>query len=96
MAETSRLPRPVAESWEWQRNGACRNLNQLFFHPEAERGQARKARIAMAKTVCRGCPVIVQCRHHALTAEEPYGIWGGMDERERRDAIARRRRVSAA
>lgn len=96
MTETSRLPRPVTESWDWQRYGACRNANNLFFHPEAERGRARSMRIAQAKSVCRRCPVLVECRHHALIAEEPYGIWGGMDERERREAIARRRRLPAA
>jgi WhiB family redox-sensing transcriptional regulator len=40
--------------------------------------------------------VIVQCRHHALTVEEPFGVWGGLDENERREAIAHRRRPSAA
>lgn len=97
MAETSRLPDPVAENWDWQRYGACRNMNnEAFFHPDAERGYARSARIAAAKAVCMGCPVLVQCRHHALIAEEPFGIWGGMDERERREAIARRKRLFAA
>lgn len=97
MTETSRLPRPVAESWDWQRFGACRAASRtLFFHPDAERGNARSMRIAHAKEVCMHCPVLVECRHHALTAEEPYGIWGGMDERERREAIARRRRFFAA
>ncbi len=67
-----------------------------FFHPDAERGYARSARIAAAKAVCRSCPVLVQCRHHALTAEEPFGVWGGMDERERREAVARRKRLFAA
>lgn len=97
VAETSKLPRPVADNWEWQQFGACRDLdNEIFFHPDAERGYARAARIAAAKAVCRRCPVIVQCRHHALTAEEPFGIWGGLDERERRAAIARRRHLVAA
>ncbi|MGH3518138.1 MAG: WhiB family transcriptional regulator [Haloechinothrix sp.] len=96
MAETSRLPEPIAENWDWQRDGACRRVDSaIFFHPDAERGYARSARIAAAKAVCRACPVLVQCRHHALTAEEPFGIWGGMDERERREAIARRKRLFA-
>ncbi|GAA5115857.1 WhiB family transcriptional regulator [Haloechinothrix salitolerans] len=97
MAETSRLPTPVADNWDWQRYGACRGVSSdLFFHPDAERGRARSARIAAAKAVCRTCPVLVQCRHHALTAEEPFGIWGGLDESERWAAIARRKRTSAA
>lgn len=94
MADTSRLPTPVAEIWEWQRNGNCRNLDSsVFFHPDGERGFARADRVARAKEVCRTCPVIVQCRHHALTVQEPFGVWGGLDETERREAIARRKRI---
>jgi WhiB family redox-sensing transcriptional regulator len=97
MADTSKLPNPVSEIWEWQASGKCRDLeSSVFFHPDGERGFARADRIANAKRICRSCPVIVQCRHHALTAEEPFGIWGGLDESERRTAIAHRRRLSAA
>jgi WhiB family redox-sensing transcriptional regulator len=97
MADTSRLPTPVSEVWEWQASGSCRNLESaVFFHPDGERGFARARRIAKAKRICQSCPVIVQCRHHALTVEEPFGIWGGLDENERREAIARRRRSAAA
>jgi len=35
----------------------------------------------------------VECRRHALAAEEPYGVWGGQDEHERRLLITRRRRA---
>jgi WhiB family transcriptional regulator, redox-sensing transcriptional regulator len=100
MADMTRLPGPVAETWDWQRLGACRGKDSaMFFHPEAERGLARTERVERAKQICQRCPVIVQCRHHALTVREPYGIWGGLDEGERRAAFARRkqrRRVSAA
>jgi WhiB family redox-sensing transcriptional regulator len=63
----------------------------MFFHPEAERGLARADRVRKAKELCLSCPVIVQCRHHALNVMEPYGIWGGLDEGERRAAFARRK-----
>ena len=36
-----------------------------------------------AKEMCRRCPVINQCRSHALEVGEPYGIWGGLSETER-------------
>ena len=36
-----------------------------------------------AKQVCATCPVLQQCREHALAAREPYGVWGGMTEDER-------------
>jgi WhiB family transcriptional regulator, redox-sensing transcriptional regulator len=89
MAMLSRLPGPVAERWEWQLHGRCRGLDSsLFFHPEHERGPARAAREARAKAICRTCPVLVECRRHALQTREPYGIWGAMSADERRAAIA--------
>jgi WhiB family redox-sensing transcriptional regulator len=33
--------------------------------------------------MCRTCPVMAQCRAHALDVGEPYGIWGGLSETER-------------
>jgi WhiB family redox-sensing transcriptional regulator len=36
-----------------------------------------------AKEMCRQCPVMAQCRTHALEVAEPYGIWGGLSETER-------------
>jgi WhiB family redox-sensing transcriptional regulator len=66
--------------------------SSVFFHPDAERGAAREKRIATAKAICATCPVIAQCREHALEVQEPYGVWGGMSEDERNDLIAIRRR----
>ena len=37
-----------------------------------------------AKAVCAACPVRQACLEHALSASEPYGIWGGLTLRERR------------
>lgn len=84
MADVSRLPAPAAEIWEWQLRAACRNLDSaLFFHPEGERGPRRAARETRAKQICRSCPVLEQCRRHALAVGEPYGVWGGLSVAER-------------
>ncbi|MGM1065082.1 WhiB family transcriptional regulator [Saccharothrix sp. Mg75] len=91
MPELSRLPRPVSESWDWQLKGLCRGMDSaLFFHTPNERGQARETREARAKEVCNRCPVMRQCREHALAVEETYGIWGGLGESELRGIIAGR------
>jgi len=91
MTEISRLPGPVMDLWEWQYDGACREVEPtLFFHPEGERGSARRRRAEAAKAVCATCPVLQQCREHALTVREPYGVWGGMSEDERTLALAER------
>lgn len=78
------LPGPASYYWEWQMEGSCRDEDStVFFHPEGERGHARVARERRAKAVCAECPVVQQCREHALAVAEPYGIWGGLSEAER-------------
>ena len=90
MADTRRLPVPVTDVWDWQIRGACRGMDSaLFFHPEGERGPARSGREAQAKQICASCPVLAQCRAHALAVHEPYGVWGGLSESDR-DVIVRR------
>jgi WhiB family redox-sensing transcriptional regulator len=39
-----------------------------------------------AKAICGVCPVRVPCTTHALQIREPFGIWGGLTEVERRSA----------
>ena len=83
-------PEPVAALWEWQFQGLCRTTNpDIFFHPEGERGPSRHRREARAKAICEQCPVLRECREHALAVHEPYGVWGGMTEEER-DEVHRR------
>ena len=90
MAEISRLPIPVMEEWEWQYQGACRDLDpEMFFHPDGERGPRRRNRENAAKAVCASCPVIAACRAHALAVQEPYGIWGGLSEDDRTAILER-------
>jgi WhiB family redox-sensing transcriptional regulator len=90
MAEISRLPIPVMEEWEWQYQGACRDLDpEAFFHPDGERGPRRRNRENAAKAVCASCPVIAACRAHALAVQEPYGIWGGLSEDDRAAILER-------
>lgn len=79
-----RLPRAVTDVWDWQMRAACRGLDSaVFFHPDRERGPARAAREQRAKQICASCPVLAQCRRHALAVGEPYGIWGGLSEADR-------------
>ncbi len=91
MTETARQPGPMAELWEWQYVGSCRTVSpEVFFHPEGERGPARRRRDERAKQVCLSCPVLKECREHALRAHEPYGVWGAMTESERTLIISSR------
>ncbi len=84
MASISRLPMPLLDCYEWQYEGACRDVDpELFFSPESERGPRRRARERAAKSYCARCPVVQQCLAHALAVKEPYGVWGGLTTGER-------------
>lgn len=84
MAEGLMAPAPIASDWDWQFSGLCRSMSpEIFFHPEGERGSARRMRDQAAKEICGQCPVVQACREHALGAREPFGVWGGMSEEDR-------------
>ena len=38
---------------------------------------------AEAKRICSDCPVVSQCRDHAVRTPELWGVWGAMTSRER-------------
>ncbi|MGN7248174.1 WhiB family transcriptional regulator [Janibacter anophelis] len=96
MGHVTRAPGPVADLWEWQFEGACRETgSESFYHPDGERGAARRLRDAAAKEICAACPVIAACREHALAIREPFGVWGGLTEDERQVILADRDIASA-
>ncbi|MEV0124951.1 WhiB family transcriptional regulator [Streptomyces sp. NPDC050703] len=77
----------------WHTEAVCRRDEAgLFFAPSKEPTAARLSREEAAKRVCGRCPVMVECREHALLQPEPYGVWGGLTAAERRVVLARRRR----
>lgn len=85
------------EANPWHSEAVCRRDEAgLFFAPSKEPTAARLTREQAAKRVCAQCPVLVECREHALLLPEPYGVWGGLTAAERRVVLARRRRREAA
>ena len=67
----------------------------VFFPPHhAERKNERLSRERRAKAICASCPVLEPCLDYALTIREPHGIWGGLNEMERR-AMLRQRAAEA-
>lgn len=79
----------------WLNRAVCRDEDPELFFPVA-RSAAKEARevaqrqTQLARQVCARCPAREPCLDDALTSGQDYGIWGGMDEEERR-AISRRR-----
>jgi WhiB family redox-sensing transcriptional regulator len=80
----------------WELRGKCREVDaELFFHPDQERGAARRRREAEAKAVCAACPVLAECREEALRKKIPHGVWGGLSEDEREEMATRRAKEAA-
>lgn len=69
----------------WADAAACGSgVDPELFFPVAT-GPAADAAAVRAKAVCAGCPVIRECREHALRTGAT-GIWGGTTEAERAEA----------
>ena len=86
----ARIP-PVAQlRLGWQERAACQGSDaRLFFGPEKERIRDREVREGAAKRVCANCPVLRECRNHALQTPELFGIWGGLSETDREIGFGR-------
>ncbi|MCV7253714.1 WhiB family transcriptional regulator [Mycobacterium hackensackense] len=76
---------PRLHDREWQLRAKCRDGDaSLFFHPDGERGRARKRRQQLAREVCAGCPVARECGAYSISFQEAFGTWGGLSEDDRR------------
>jgi Arginase/agmatinase/formimionoglutamate hydrolase, arginase family len=60
----------------------CLTEPDLFFDPHT---------VDEAKKRCHGCPMIDACLNFALDARQVDGVWGGLDETERRRLLKARR-----
>lgn len=69
----------VAEPAAWMKDAACTETDpEVFFAPEKDVRTVR-----LAKKVCLGCPVQLDCAEYAVRRPELQGIWGGLTESER-------------
>ncbi len=66
------------DEWEWQDRALCAETDPEAFFIE-KGGSSRPA-----KKVCAACPVRVQCLDFAVREGIAWGVYGGMDERQRR------------
>lgn len=81
----------------WRVDARCRQKNAGFFFapPEHENRAEKTARESAARALCAACQVQQQCLDYALTVQEPHGIWGGMNELERRRVLRARAQAAA-
>lgn len=75
----------------WENKAACKGPQMRVFFPPAhlERKDEREAREQRAKAICGVCPVRRPCLDYALQIREPHGIWGGLNEVERKALLAK-------
>ncbi len=70
----------------WQMKAACRGPQAAVFFPppQFERKDEKLEREARAKEICQTCAVKEPCLDYAVSIREPHGIWGGLNENERK------------
>ncbi|MDH3518367.1 MAG: WhiB family transcriptional regulator [Acidimicrobiia bacterium] len=80
----------MQRSDDWQLSALCRgNHAHLFFPPNTfERKDDRERREQRAKAICDICPSQDPCSDYALNIREPFGIWGGLTESDRKVATS--------
>lgn len=74
---------------DWSDRAACLAAEPEQFFPVGGAAAARWESVA-AKQVCGRCDVVRECRDYALATRQPFGVWGGLDEEERRAVLAER------
>ena len=76
----------------WQAKAACRGPQAASFCPpsHAERKEEKVTRERRAKAICSECHVRDDCLDYAIRIREPHGIWGGLNEMERKLLLERR------
>jgi WhiB family redox-sensing transcriptional regulator len=74
----------------WRQHARCLGADPELFYPAPESDDGS----AEAKAICAVCPVREPCLEHAITHREKQGVWGGLDERERRRLVRQRRRTA--
>jgi WhiB family redox-sensing transcriptional regulator len=84
MSASTEAARPACDRRpDWRDYAACRDADPELFFPDGDMRSAR-AKVMMAKLMCRGCPVSATCLSWALASGQEAGIWGGLTEDERR------------
>lgn len=78
----------LIDTAEWRRAAACQNADPETFFPD--KGSSNAA----AKRICATCPVRRDCLEDSIN--EPYGVWGGMSDLERKRLRTLRRHDPAA
>lgn len=75
-------PRP-----SWRDAAACTTADPDLFYSDT--GPGREVLDHRAKVVCSGCSVASECFAEAVATGQEFGVWGGLNPRERRTIVYR-------
>ena len=81
----------IDDGWAWADHGKCQDQPKLFYNDEEDPKGVRRDKEKLAKQICQKCPVLTECRRHAMHERELYGVWGGLSEMERHGLAGRLR-----
>jgi WhiB family redox-sensing transcriptional regulator len=81
------------EMW-WLSDAACIGEDPELFFPIGTSTPAAE-QTQRAKRICRPCAVRAECLEWSLATYQDAGVWGGLDEEERREIRRARRRAVA-
>ena len=83
-----------AEMW-WLPEARCIGTDPELFFPVGT-SEAALAQVSDAKQICGECVVRPDCLEWSLATFQDAGVWGGLDEEERRTIRRARRRALVA
>lgn len=67
----------------WEAGALCGQADPGLFFPSTPTMERR------AKALCGRCAVREECLASALAGRVEFGVWGGLNERERRSVLRR-------
>ena len=80
---------------DWREQAECLKADPELFFPVGNTGPALD-QIERAKAVCASCSVTEMCLQYAMDTNQDYGVWGGLNEDERRTLKRRAARARRA
>lgn len=85
------------EELGWRAGAECQTDNATYFYAPShfERKPEKDLREGIARSLCRKCKVQEQCLKYSLDVSESHGIWGGLNELERKRLLRSMRAQSA-
>jgi WhiB family redox-sensing transcriptional regulator len=92
---TERRFRHDPDQMWWLPQARCTGSDPELFFPVGT-SEASLAQVDAAKRVCHSCAVRPDCLEWALATFQDAGVWGGLDEEERRVIRRARRRALVA